>query len=222
MVAFSAWQRHQTQLIRKAKNGSVFIAPSTATIPTALTTGATADLVALPTGFQDLGLTTEDGSTFGREVEESTIRSFGRTEPTRTDVISDTTTLQVVAQQTSLLTLGLYTGADTTGLLADATTGELVIDKPQVPETLHYRIFALYVDQHEGDDIYMGRLLPRAKVTSYGEQQYAQGDGTFVGYDLTFTGLYDEEFGASERWWFGGPGWLALLDDMGVTQATAG
>ncbi len=220
MVTFADWQTHQTQLIRKAKNGSVFLAPVATSIPTALTSGASAALVALPAGYDDLGLTTEDGSTFGREVEESTIRSFGHTEPTRSDVIADTTTLQVVAQETKLLTIGLYLGADTTGLEADATTGELIIDKPQVPESLHYRLMAVYVDQYEGDVIYYARILPQAKVTNYGEQQFNQGDGAFIGYDLTFTGFFDETLGTAERWVFGGPGWLALLADMGIEQAS--
>jgi hypothetical protein len=220
VVAFSTWQEHQTDLIRKAKNGSVFIAASTVDVPTAITSGATAALVALPAGYEDLGLTTEDGPTFGREVEESTIRSFGHTEPTRSDVISDTTTVQVVAQETKLLTLGLYTGADVSALTADATTGEVSISKPQTPETLHYRLMAVYVDQYEGDDIYYARILPRAKVTSYGEQQFNQGDGAFIGYDLTWTGFYDSTLGYSERWVFGGPGWLALLTEMSIPQAS--
>lgn len=220
MATFAEWQEHQTQLIRVAKNGSVFLAPYATAVPAALTSGASAALVALPAGYEDLGLTSDDGSTFGREVEESNITSFGHTEPTRSDVISDTTTMQVVAQETKLLTLGLYTGADTSALTADATTGELSIEKPQVPETLHYRLMSVYVDQYEGDDIYYARILPRAKVTSYGDQQFNKGDGAFIGYDLTFTGFYDETLGYSERWVFSGPGWLALLADMNVSQAS--
>ncbi len=220
MVTFADWQTHQTQLIRRAVNGSVFIAPYATSLITALTSGASAALVALPSGWEDLGLTTDDGSTFAREIENSTITSFGHTEPTRVDIISDTTTMQVVAQETKLLTIGLSTGADVSAAEADATTGELSIEKPLNPETIHYRLLALYVDQYEGDDIYMGRLLPRAKVTSVGEQQYNKGDGSFVGYDLTFTGFYEESAGYSERYIYGGPGWLALLSDMGITQAS--
>lgn len=220
MVAFSSIQQHQNQLIRKALNGSVFVAPFATAAITALTSGAGAALAALPAGYKDLGLTSDDGSTFGRDVEESNVTSFGHVEPTRSDINSDVTTLQVVAQETKMLTIGMYTGADTTGLQGTLLTGELSIPKPLQPESLHYRLLALYVDQYEGDDVYYARFLPRAKVTSYGEQQFAKGDDP-IGYDLTFTAFFDSVLGYSERWIWAGPGWLALTTAMGVTVAVA-
>ena len=172
------------------------------------------ELATLPLGYDDLGWLTEDGMQFSRDVSSSEVTSFGSVSPTRTDVVSDTTTLQVTAQETKLLTIGLATGADLTGVTPDAQTGEVSIAKPSRPKSKHYRVLTLAVDQGDGGGIYIGRFLPRAKVTSYSEQSFANGDAP-VTWGVTFTGEEDSALGYSERWIFGGPGWNALLTQMG-------
>src|SRR5690349_5499917 len=51
VVPYSALRDKKTELIRKARDGSVFIAPTSATAITTLTTGAGGDLTPLPTGY---------------------------------------------------------------------------------------------------------------------------------------------------------------------------
>ncbi len=218
-MPYSTLRDKKTELILKAREGSVFVAPHTADSITALTTGATADLSPLPTGYTDIGWTTTDGMTFGRETETSDINSFGSIEPTRSDITRDQLTMAVVAQETKLSTISMYTGADLTGAQAASVTGELSVEKPAIPGFLYYRVLAVFVDRTAtGAEIYLARYMPRARITEFGEQQYTDGDEAIT-YPLTFTGYDEAVLGYSHRWIWGGPGWLELLDEMGIDQA---
>lgn len=224
MPLYDAVKELQTELIRKATGGSAFIAPATADVITSLTqTTGTApnqviDLLAFPTGYEDGGLLTNDGMGWATETTSSDVESFQLTSPSRSDITSETSTLNVTLQETKLLTLGLYTGIDTSGVEAAAGTGEVQIKKPLRPSGRFYRVLGLAVDENEFGEIYVARFLPRAKVTGKGEQQYGKSDNA-IQYPVTFTGYFDSAYGSSETFIFGGAGWEALLTQMGIDQA---
>jgi hypothetical protein len=218
--SYDALKNKKNELIRKSLDGSAFLADATAD-PIVTLTAATGtapnqviSLAALPADWDDLGFLSTDGMAFSRDVSSSEVTSFGAVTPTRTDVVSDTTTLTVVAQETKLLTIGLATGADLANLVPDPLTGEVRIAKPVRPKSKHYRALSLAVDEGDGGEIYVARFLPRAKVSSYAEQSFAQGDDPIT-WGVTLTGEVDSDLGYSEQWLFGGPGWYALLADMG-------
>jgi hypothetical protein len=224
--SFDSLKNKQRELIRKSLDGAVFIWPATdgAGAATPLITSMTAktgtapneviDLSVLPTMAQSLGLLTNDGASFASEVTQSDVTSWGEVSPTRTDIISDTTTLNVTAQETKALTIGLLSGVDVAALTPDEDTGEVNFAKPTRPVGKLYRGFSIAVDLAEGGEIYLGRLLPKMKKSNQGEQVYGGGEDPIL-YPLTFTGQVDDAAGYSERWFFGGPGWQALLDEMG-------
>lgn len=221
MPDYDTLKNKQTELIRKALDGSAFLAPVTATGITTLTTYAAGppvviDLTPLPTDYDDLGWLTTEGMAFSREVAQSDIGSFGSVSPTRTDIQSDTSSVTVVCQETKLLTIGLATGADVSGVTPAANSGEVQITKPTKPQSRAYRLLCLAVDLGDAGEIYIGRYFPRAKVSSYSEQSFAGGDEA-VTWGVTFTGEEDSAAGYSERWLFGGPGWQALLTEMGFS-----
>ncbi len=218
MAVYADLADKKQELIRKAKDGSVFIAPVATTAITTLTTGASSVLQALPAGYVDLGYTTTDGVTYGRTTEVSEVRSFGSVEPTRTDVTSDTITMQVAPQEHKRETIGLYTGADIETIEADATSGEVQIAKPDRPGFKYYRCLGLFVDDGDAGEIYIGRWMPRVRVTEPGEQQFVDGDEAIT-FPLTVTGYKDSVLGFSHQWIFAGPGWAALLDEMGIPDA---
>lgn len=218
MPNYAALADKKNQLIRKALTGSVFIAPPSVANLASLTSGSSAALVTLPTGWEDLGYVTKDGVGYGRETEQSEVTSFGSQQPTRTDQVSDVLSMTVTAQETKMLTLGLYIGVDTTGITAAAVTGELRIAKPQFAGNYHYRVLGLFVDEVEEGEIYMARYFPNAKITERGEQTMADGDDP-VSYSLTFRAEEDSAVGTDAEWIFAGPGWLAMLDEMGIDQA---
>src|SRR5438477_7532463 len=218
-MSYAALRDKKAQLVRKAPNGSSFRAPSSASAITTLTAGVSADLTPLPTTYEDLGWTNTDGVTFGRSTDISNIQSFGSVEPTRSDVTKDTMTMGVVAQETKLLTMGLYAGADVCGVQAAATAGEVQIAKPATPGFRYWRAYSVFVDTDDnGNEIYIGRFMPRARITELQEQKMTDGDQA-VEYGMTFTAYEDATLGYSHKWLWGGPGWLALLADMGITQA---
>lgn len=224
MVSYESVKEQQTELIRKSLAGSVFIAEATADDIGALTVVAgtppadTHDLVALPSGYEDLGFLTDAGAAFNTETTSSDVSSWQSTSPTRSDITAETSTLQCVAQETKLLTLGLYTGALQSGIQAAAVTGDVVIKKPQRPSSRFYKVLSLAVDENEFGEIFVARYLPRAKVTGRGGQAYDKSDNA-IQYDVTFTGYFDATYGTAEAYLFGGPGWLGLLAAMGIPQA---
>lgn len=217
-MPYSTLRQKKQELIRKARDGSVFVGKSSIAAITALTSGTTADLTTLPVGMKDIGWTTSDGVSYSRTTETSNVRSFGSVEPTRSDVTTDTITMAVSAQETKLQTLELYTGADLSAAQAATTTGEFQIAKPARPGFTYYRVLGLFVDDGDAGEIYIGRYMPRARITEFGEQQFNDADEAIV-YPMTFTGYEDSALGYSHKWFFGGPGWKALLTNMGITQA---
>lgn len=223
MPSYDILKNKQAELIRKATDGSVFVAKSTAAAIAALTElvpgpPAVIGLKALPTDYDDLGYLTTDGAQFSRDVSQSEVSSWGAVTPTRTDITADTTTLTVTAQETKLLTIGMATGADLANIVPDAGTGEVRIAKPVRPKSKHYRVLSLAVDQGDAGEIYIARFLPRAKVSSYAEQSFSGGDEA-IPWGVTLTGEIDDDLGFSEQWLFGGAGWNALLEDMGFPVA---
>lgn len=203
-----------TNVAQMTATSSLTGGSSPAIAVTTTTPGVAVDLFTLPVGYDDLGWTSTDGSTFGRATDISNVSSFGSVEPTRSDVIKDTITLGVTAQETKLLTIGLYTGAATSGITAAAGTGEVKVAKPTRPGFTYYRVLGLYVDDGDAGEIYLGRFMPRARVTEFGEQKLTDGNDP-VSYPLTLTGYEDSVLGYSHCWYFGGPGWKAILTDMG-------
>lgn len=218
MPTYSDWQSRNTSLIRKALRGSAFLAPYSTADLVSLSSGSTGALVALPTGYKDLGLVSKDGFSFPRESEQSEVTSFGFNTPTRTDQISDVMSMTVTCQETKLMTLGLYVGVDTTNVLAAATTGELRIAKPSTALNLHYRLLQLAVDENDAGEIYLARYFPYAKVIERGEQQVSDGDDPIV-YNLTFRAEPDPTSGKDVEFLWAGPGWKNKLTAMQITQA---
>lgn len=225
MPSYETLRNKQTELIRKALDGSAFLADIQAAPIEKLTTWVPAvtgppavpahiELAALPTDWDDLGWLTKDGISFARDVSASEVTSFGSVTPTRTDITADTTTITVNCQETKLLTIGLATGADLSNIVPDFRTGEVRIAKPTRAKSRVYRVLSVAVDQGDAGEIYLARFLPRARVSNYAEQTMADNDDPLT-WGVTMTGEVDSELGYSEQWLFGGPGWLALLDDMG-------
>lgn len=219
-MAFDALSTRKRQLIRKMVRGSVFIADTTADAITQLTDDSDKGLMALPDGYDDLGYLTDDGAQFARNVDTSDITSWGETEPTRSDVTSDQTTLQVACQETKKATIGLYTGADMSAVTA-AANGEVTIEKPALPDARYYRVLAIGVDKYQGQELYVARFMPNGKVTDYDDQTFQSSDDSALSWSATFSSFVDSDLGYSEKWFFGGSGWYALLTDMGFSAAAS-
>jgi hypothetical protein len=218
MPAYSAIAEKNDQLLRKALDGSLFVAPFSADPITTLT-GPDSLLTALPTGYTDGGLTTDAGIQMPRKVSVSEITSWGRNTPSRSDKTSDIVSVTVDFQEVNKTTLGLYTGVDLSTAQV-ALNGELHIQKPSTPVESYFRLLALAVDQADGGEFYVAKFFPRCKVTDYTDQVFAKGDAV-IGFGMTFTTYVDDALGYSQDDIIAGPGALALATAMGFTVATA-
>lgn len=213
-TTFDALREAQTELIRKALAGALFLAPMSSTLPTSLTTGASSALNTLPAGYADIGLISKENSlSWGREVESNETTSWGFADPTRRDIVSDVSSLAFTAQETKLKTLELFNNVDLSAVTPDATTGEVQFAQPLRPSTKYYRAFAIGVDGDGTDAIFVARSMPRAMVSNRGEQVWS--DGAEIAYQMTLTATPDTTAGYSIRHYFGGPGWKTLLAAMG-------
>jgi hypothetical protein len=221
MPDFDALNVTKNHLIRRAKAGAVVVAEMSAPIPTSLTSGTDAGLITLdPQIWKPVGWMTTDGVTYERTTESTDTNSFGSREPTRSDVTRDEINMNFTAQETKLLTIGLTTGAELAAIKANATTGEVIIDKPDTPRLRFYRALGIFLDHNDdGEEIYFGRLMPRAQIGDFGSQSYNE-DENGINYALQWRGKKDETAGFSHRWFWGGPGWKSLLTEMSIPTLT--
>jgi hypothetical protein len=164
--------------------------------------------------YKDLGWISDDGAQFSTDINTSDVSSWGSTTPTRTDITSESLSLEVAIQETNLMAVGLYVGVDPSGITA-ATNGEVKIVRPLQPVRQQYHLLSLAVDENSAGEIYIGRYWPNAMVTDKGDQAFSSGDDPIM-YDITFSARPDDTIGASEVWFFGGPGWFSILDELGI------
>ncbi|WP_238840649.1 phage tail tube protein [Prescottella equi] len=205
------------ELIRKPLKGAILVAPLTATIPAAFTSGASADLQEL-TGFKSLGHTAKDAPpSFRPEIQSSDVESWGALEPTRTDIISRDLSVSFTSQETKKETLELYSGVDLSSTEANSVTKEIQYNDPTAPSTRYHRMIFLSVDGSGADAIYILKILPRAMVSEVGEQSW--NPETALSYPLTVKAKVDSTLGYSVKNVICGPGVAAIVQKMGFAVA---
>ena len=205
-----------TELIRKIQQASVFVAPIATAIPAAFTTGATADLTALPAAWKDVGVVTKsDAYTWSRSVNMAETTSHGFVDPTRRDITSNVTSLQFTAQELSKVVLEQYHNVDLSAVTSTVTTNEFTFSDPLAPATRFSRIIAIGQDGAGTNAIFIIRIIPRAIMTAPGDQSWS--DDNELTFPMEFSAVPDTVLGYSMRYVFGGPGWKALITNMGIT-----
>lgn len=219
MPVLTDWKSAQADLIRKALDAAIVVAPVATAIPTAFTTGSGSTLAALPTGFKGLGyVTKDDGLSWSRDVSAEETTSYGSVTPTRRDLVSDTTTVTFTCQETNLQVMQQFYGVDLSAVTPTATTGEVAFSQPLSPSSGFTRLIAIGQDGVGTDTIYVIRILPRAQLSEVGEQTWT--DSGEIAYPLTYTATPDNTLGYAVRHVFGGPGWKSRLVSMGFPAAT--
>ncbi|MFF4027006.1 IPT/TIG domain-containing protein [Nocardia elegans] len=205
-------------LIRRPNKGFVLIGDKDVAIPTAFTSGVSADFQGL-SDFESLGLIAKDAPpSFKPDVKSNDVESWGALEATRTDILTKDLSVSFTAQETKKRTLELYSGISLDAINADATTSEIQWNDPTSPETRYNRVIFGMVDGAGADAIYILRILPRATVTEVGEQSWSQEQA--LAYNMTIKAKIDHDLGYSLKNVICGPGVKNLLADMGF-EATA-
>lgn len=216
MPSFSDLQSYSDKLIRKGLQGSVFVKPYVDGDPEIEALVDATGLLAIPTGYTDVGrITKDDAVGWTRDIESSDTTSLGAGQPTRRDVTSDVTGLTFTMQESKRQVFELYEGQDLSTVTHDAN-GNVTWDKPDRPASLRYRVFVLFKDGEGADAFYFAKWLPRAEVTDRGEQTW--GEENEVQYPVTMTAYVDEDAGTSIRSLWAGS--TAAIGDMGFSAAT--
>lgn len=211
MPSFADLQEHFDDLIRKGLEGSVFAKRSVDSDPEITALKDATGLLALPTGYTDVGnLTKDQGVAWTRDISTSDTTSLGKSEPTRRDVVSDVSGLQFTMQESRKAVFELYEGIDLTDVTQDAN-GNVSWDKADRPANIYYRMFALFKDGDGADAIYFAKWLPRAQVMERGEQSWNENNE--IQYPVTITAYVDSTVGTSMRTLWAGP--AAKMTAMG-------
>ncbi|MBN9108567.1 MAG: hypothetical protein J0I34_07270 [Pseudonocardia sp.] len=219
MPAFTSLQQRQQQLIRKALNGGIWVAPSSAAAPTAMSSGASSDPAALPANYTDVGyITKDDGASWSRDMDTSDTTSWGAFEPTRRDITSDVTNLKFTMQETKRLSLELSYGVDLSAVTPTATTGEVAFNQASANTTIYRRFLAIMADGVGLDAVYIARFCPRMSITTVDDQSWT--DGNELQWPVTGTAFVDPVLGYAVRHFFFGPGWKSQLVAAGFPAAT--
>ncbi len=216
MPSFETLAELKADLVRKPLKGAVLVAPTTATIPVAFTSGASADLVAF-TGFKSVGHIARDAPpTFTPEVQTSTVEAWGVLEEIREDIIRRNLSVGYTPIETNKTVLEMYHNVDLSAVTPDATTKEVQFSESSSPATRYYRTIFLGIDGDGGaDTIYFGRVLPRATVSEVAAQDWNPENA--LSYPMTLKAKIDSTLGYSSRLFFGGPGWASLVARAGFT-----
>lgn len=210
-----AIQNRQSELVRKALEGSVFLAPYSAAPITSMTTTSAGSLAALPTGYEDVGMIDKKNAVnWSRKVTTTDINSWSDIYAVRRDITKDDSELKFTALETKRLTMELYYGISLADIAPDATSGEISFAQPARPETTYYRVFGLFQDGFGDDAIYVGRFYPRASVTAMDDQKWDD-DADPMSWNITMSAVTDSTLGAPVFHYFGGPGWQKYLTAMG-------
>lgn len=219
MAGYLSLAERNSANIRKGLQGSVFIANSTAAAVTksGLFDATTGDLKALPAGYTDLGWLTDTGAKKGRAVTSTDIGGWGTTQPLRTDITKDTSTLVVECQETKFETMALAAGIDPTTIVPDPTNGTIEIQQALLTSAATYRVLVVSVDELTSGEYVIADFFPRASVTAYGDQTFANAAAATT-WPFTFTAYPDPVLGYSVDTFIGGAGHLAQLGDEEVPR----
>lgn len=213
-----------TQLQLGANDMALFLAVGTdVQIPTsfAVPSGDLAgDYAGLPPGLIAVGIIDKkSGSSLQNAITVTPTEGYGYQEPTRMIRQKREVTVDATLLQTQMLTLGVYWGADFSSIVADETTGEVNMPIPESSLDLEYRGVMVGKDGPQGAEVYSIYDGPRWTVSKTGAIKWM--DDTVFSYPVTFTLLFDSDYGYAVRPSILGLGWLnGLAAQAGFVPAS--
>lgn len=201
--------------VRKGLNAVAFLAPMTAELPTAITTG-TGQLGTLPTEYLPLGLITKDGISISADASADEVEALGYVEAVRTDLIKAPKTVKLTVLEPYRRHLQeLVYGINLSAVTATTGTGEITFDEAPLPVMSEWRLVTIMADGPSDDEWLIGRGFPRVKLAKIPDEAWKPSDP--VQFDLEFSVFTDETLGTPCRHYIGGTGALAHIDNIGFT-----
>ncbi|MBE6483674.1 MAG: hypothetical protein E7Z96_02670 [Actinomycetaceae bacterium] len=207
-------QADTTSEVRKILEQMVWLAPITAD-PIDSLTDENGALKALPEGYWPVGIITTDGSTLATDVNVEDVEGFGYAQPVRRDITSATQTVTVTCLETfrkNVISLAYMMSLED---VEQALNGEIVFDRPSLPEKQFYRMIRIGRDVTANGDIYRAKFYPRVYSVSIPEEAWTTDAVTFP---LELTPEVDKALGTAERNFIAGPGAKAAAASLGFKQ----
>lgn len=205
-----------TSQIRKVLEGMAFLAPVDAPAIETLT-DTEGNLKELPEDYWPVGTVTTDGYTFGADTSVEDVEAFGYASPVRRDITSVVQTVTFTALESfrkNILSLAYGMNLDS---IEQALSGEIVFDRPPLPEKQYYRLMVIGKDGSGAQEYFRGKCFPRVYSTSIPEEAWGTGP---VQFDIELSVEVDKAEGTAERNFIAGPGAKADALALGFAQAT--
>lgn len=221
--AFDAVKDHDGSNIRKVLQMAVFLAPwETATAMESLVD--VTNKVSIPAGYLSVGiLNKESALTTTPSISVSEVPGYGYGQTLRRDITSRNLSVAFTMIESRRRAFEVYYGIDLSSVKATtAASGknELVIDEPDRPDTLYWRMLVLGADGDGANTIYLADFYP--KVTLSEAQAIANSETDPRQYAVTMGADLDTAVGTAHRQFFAGPGLTtARIEAMDFSRATA-
>jgi hypothetical protein len=204
-----------TGLIMKFMVGGLLLADYSTPCPTTSIFASDGTLTpGWASAFGQVGTLDSSGIVTPRSITNDEELAYGTTQVVRSDISRDSLSLKFVAEETNNTTIALERGVTVASM--PAIGAALSMDRP-VAATQPLRR-ALILAHDTQNDVIMGRLLPRVKVTAIDDLSQMMTATYKRGY--TLDAYHDSIVGTSERFFLGGPGWLALANGGNATAIT--
>lgn len=196
------------ELIRRALQGVSFLAPMETELFDSILDPANGGLFTMPTGWLPIGVVSTDGFTFSSDIDKTDTEAWGYSVPVRTDINKAPKQVKVTPlEKYRRLIQEVSLGMDLSTVAA-TTAGEVVFDEADLPESLEYRLFVLFMDGTVTKPFYRGKLFSRVKLAETGDEKWNTDDDA-TGQELTLDVLLGPE-GFPVRHFMGGQAFDAV------------
>lgn len=220
--AFDAVKDHDGSNIRKVLQMAVYLAPweSTTAIESLVNT---TNQVSIPPGYLSVGILSKEAALSATpNITVSEVSGYGYGQTLRRDITARNLTVAFTMIESRRRVFEAYYGIDLSAVKATPAGGknELVIDEPDRPDTLYWRMLCLGADGDGANTIYIADLYP--KVTLSEAQAIASSETDPRQYAVTMGADLDSAVGTAHRMLFAGPGLTdARIAAMDFTRASA-
>lgn len=200
--------------VRKSLGAIAFIADVTEA-PLETISGTAGTLATIPAPWRALGMFSEDGLSFTKEIEFEEVLAHGYKTYVRRDASSETHGVSLTALEVDRKVVAeLRHGVDLSDVTPDAN-GEIKITVPELDNTREYRLLAISMDinKETGAEIYRAKQYRNISVSTFPEEAWSA-DPVQAAFE--FTAKADEDGVVLEEF-VAGPGVVA--EDLGYTVA---
>lgn len=198
---------------RKSLGAIVLLAPLETELLDSIidTDGTMVDLGTLA-GWESIGIFSEDGLGFTKEVEFEEVLAHGYRTYVRRDVSSEThaVTLNALAVDRKIVA-ELRTGMDLSDATVDPTKNEITYAVSEIEDLKNYRLLAISKDRNQktGEEFYRAKQYRNVEVSTFPEENW---NNDPIAAALEFSAKADDD-GTFYDEFLGGPG--ADLEELG-------